>query len=54
MLVHYGGYPADMDRIMEIADEHDLVVVEDCAEAHGSEWREKRVGGIGHLGTFSF
>jgi len=52
--VHYGGYPADMDRIMEIADEHDLVVVEDCAEAHGSEWRGKRVGGIGHLGTFSF
>ena len=52
--VHYGGYPADMDRIMEIAEKHDLVVVEDCAEGHGSEWRGKKVGGIGHLGTFSF
>jgi len=52
--VHYGGYPADMDRIMEIAEDHDLVTVEDCAEAHGSEWRGKKVGGIGHLGTFSF
>ena len=52
--VHYGGYPADMDRIMEIAEEHDLMVVEDCAEAHGSEWRGRKVGGIGHLGAFSF
>ena len=54
MPVHYGGYPADMDRIMEIAKKHDLVVVEDCAEAHGSEWRGKRVGSIGDLGCFSF
>lgn len=53
MPVHYGGYPADMDRIMEIARKHNLVVVEDCAEAHGSEWRGKRVGSIGHLGSFS-
>ena len=53
MPVHYGGYPADMDRIMEIARRHSLVVVEDCAEAHGSEWRGKRVGSIGHLGAFS-
>jgi len=52
--VHYGGYPADMDRIMEIAEEHGLMVIEDCAEAHGSEWRGKKVGGIGHLGAFSF
>ena len=53
MPVHYGGYPADMDRIMEIARKHNLIVVEDCAEAHGSEWRGKRVGSIGHLGAFS-
>jgi len=52
--VHYAGYPADMDQIMEISEDHDLLVVEDCAEAHGSEWRGKRVGSIGHLGTFSF
>jgi dTDP-4-amino-4,6-dideoxygalactose transaminase len=53
MPVHYGGYPADMDRIMEIARKHHLIVVEDCAEAHGSEWRGKRVGSIGDLGSFS-
>jgi len=52
--VHYGGYPANMDEIMEIAEKHDLLVVEDCAEAHGSEWRGKKVGSIGHLGVFSF
>ena len=52
--VHYGGYPANMDEIMEIAEKHNLIVVEDAAEAHGSEWRGKKVGSIGHLGTFSF
>jgi dTDP-4-amino-4,6-dideoxygalactose transaminase len=52
--VHYGGYPADMDEIMKIAKEHSLLVVEDCAEAHGSEWRGNKVGSIGDLGTFSF
>lgn len=52
--VHYGGYPADMDSMIEIAQKHNLTVVEDCAEAHGSEWRAKKVGGIGHLGAFSF
>jgi len=52
--VHYGGYPADMDEVMSIAQEHDLLVVEDAAEAHGTEWRGKKVGSIGHLGAFSF
>ena len=52
--VHNGGYPADMDAIMEIADKHGLGVIEDCAHAHGSQWRSKGVGSIGHLGTFSF
>lgn len=54
MPVHYGGYPADMDRIMEVAREHDLLVVEDAAEAHGSEWRGRRLGSIGDLNCFSF
>lgn len=53
-VVHYGGYPADMDRIMEIAGKHGLSVVEDAAEAHGSEWRGKRTGSIGDMGGFSF
>ena len=52
--VHNGGYPADMDAIMEIADTHNLMVIEDCAHAHGSQWRGKGVGSIGHFGTFSF
>jgi dTDP-4-amino-4,6-dideoxygalactose transaminase len=51
--VHNGGYPCDMDRIMEIAAKHDLTVIEDCAHAHGSEWRGRRVGAIGHMGGFS-
>lgn len=52
--VHNGGYPCDMDRLMEIASKHNLFVVEDCAHAHGSEWRGRRLGSIGHLGCFSF
>ena len=52
--VHYGGYPADMDKIMEIARKHHLLIIEDAAEAHGSEWRGRKVGAIGDMGTFSF
>lgn len=51
--VHYAGYPVDMDRIIEVAGRHGLLVVEDCAHAHGSEWRGRRVGSIGDLGCFS-
>jgi dTDP-4-amino-4,6-dideoxygalactose transaminase len=54
MPVHLYGHPADMDRIMQIAQENNLVVIEDCAQAHGSTFHGQRVGGIGHLGTFSF
>ncbi|MDQ1317702.1 MAG: DegT/DnrJ/EryC1/StrS family aminotransferase [Candidatus Poribacteria bacterium] len=53
VVVHNGGYPADMDAIMEIAKKHNLIVVEDCAHAHGSEWKGTRIGAIGHLGAFS-
>jgi dTDP-4-amino-4,6-dideoxygalactose transaminase len=53
VIVHNGGYPADMDAIMEISRKHDLPIIEDCAHAHGSEWRGTRVGAIGHLGSFS-
>lgn len=52
--VHIGGHPADMDRIMRIADTYNLVVIEDAAQAHGAEWKGKRVGAIGHMGSFSF
>ena len=52
--VHYGGYPADMDRIREIAEKHNLFIVEDCAEGHGSEWKGKKIGSLGDIGAFSF
>ncbi|MGQ9847800.1 MAG: LegC family aminotransferase [Bacteroidales bacterium] len=52
--VHLYGHPADMDEILRIAKEHDLLVIEDCAEAHGAEYRGKKVGAIGDFGAFSF
>jgi dTDP-4-amino-4,6-dideoxygalactose transaminase len=52
--VHYGGYPADLDAIGELVHRHNLVLIEDCAHAQGSAWRGRKVGAIGHLGTFSF
>jgi len=52
--VHFGGYPADMDRLKEIAKKRDLKLVEDAAHAHGTEWRGHKVGAIGDIGSFSF
>ena len=52
--VHLYGHPADMDEIMRIAKEHNLYVIEDCAEAHGAEYKGKKIGSIGDIGAFSF
>jgi dTDP-4-amino-4,6-dideoxygalactose transaminase len=52
--VHMGGHPADLDRLSEIARRHGIRLVEDSAHAHGSEWRGRKIGAIGHIGTFSF
>ena len=54
MLVHLLGNPCDMTAIMTIARKHNLLVIEDCCEAHGAEHRGARVGSIGDIGTFSF
>jgi perosamine synthetase len=52
--VHLYGHPVDMDPIMDLAEEYSLVVIEDAAEAHGAEYRKRKVGSIGHVGCFSF
>ena len=52
--VHYAGQPADMDPIQEIAKRHNLYVIEDAAEAHGSLYKGKKAGSIGDLNCFSF
>lgn len=52
--VHLAGYPCEMDPIMELAKQHGLVVVEDCAQAHGAIYRGKKVGSIGDVAAFSF
>jgi len=52
--VHFSGQPADMDSILAIAKKHHLYVIEDAAHAHGSEWKGRKVGAIGNIGTFSF
>lgn len=52
--VHIGGMPAAMDRIMTLAEEKGLAVVEDSAQAHFAEYDGRRVGAIGHAGAFSF
>jgi dTDP-4-amino-4,6-dideoxygalactose transaminase len=52
--VHFAGQPADMDALMEIAGQHNLIVIEDCAHAHGARWRGKSIGSFGDFGSFSF
>ena len=54
MPVHIYGHPADMDPVMELADNYDLKVVEDAAEVHGALYRGKKAGSIGDAGCFSF
>lgn len=51
--VHIQGLPADMDPILEIARKYNLWVIEDACQAHGAEYKGRKVGSIGHIGTFS-
>jgi dTDP-4-amino-4,6-dideoxygalactose transaminase len=52
--VHLGGLACDMDAILRVAKKHELTVIEDAAHAHGSEYKGRRVGAIGDMGSFSF
>ncbi len=54
VVVHYAGVACDMDQVMAVADRHGLVVVEDAAHATDATYRGRPLGGIGHLGCFSF
>ncbi len=51
--VHLGHQMADMDAILELAHKHGLVVIEDCAHAHGAKWNGRGAGTLGHFGSFS-
>jgi dTDP-4-amino-4,6-dideoxygalactose transaminase len=52
--VHLFGQPADLNRILDLAHRHKLLVIEDCAQAHGAFYRGRRVGTWGNMGCFSF
>ena len=52
--VHLGGFPCDMDPIMDFAKKYGLKVIEDCAQAHGARYKGRSVGSIGHVGAWSF
>jgi dTDP-4-amino-4,6-dideoxygalactose transaminase len=52
--VHLAGWPCDMDSIVTLAREHELVVIEDCAQAHGALYKGRPIGSLGDVGAFSF
>jgi perosamine synthetase len=52
--VDYAGHPADLDSILQLAERHGLIVIEDACHALGAEYRERRVGSIAHMTVFSF
>lgn len=54
LCVHLAGWPCDMDAINALAAEHGLLVIEDCAQAHGAVYRRRRVGNLAHAAAWSF
>jgi len=52
--VHLAGWPCDMDPIMNLAEQNNFAVIEDCAQAHGARYKGRPVGSIGHVGAWSF
>lgn len=54
VVVHYAGYPCEMDKLLEIANAQDIFIIEDAAQGFQSNYSNQRVGSIGHLGVLSF
>lgn len=54
IVVHLAGMPAEMDSIMALSEQHGFYVIEDCAQAHGAQYKGRSVGSIGHIGAWSF
>lgn len=54
LCVHLAGWPCDMDPILDLAQEHNLFVIEDCAQAHGARYKGRAVGSLGDVGCWSF
>lgn len=54
MPVHLYGHPCNMDRIKEIAEKHNIAIIEDAAEAHGAEYKNKKIGSLSDISCFSF
>lgn len=54
LVVHIYGHPADMDPVVAIAKKYNLFIIEDCAEAHGAEYKGRKAGSLGDIGCFSF
>lgn len=52
--VHLYGHPCDMDKIVDITNRYNLTLIEDCAQAHGAEFKQQKVGSFGEMGCFSF
>lgn len=54
LIVHLYGLACDMDRIMPLVEKHKLILIEDCAQSHGAEFKGKKTGSFGHVAAFSF
>jgi dTDP-4-amino-4,6-dideoxygalactose transaminase len=54
LCVHLAGWPCEMTEILEIADKHKILVIEDCAQAHGARYKSRSVGSFGHVSAWSF
>jgi dTDP-4-amino-4,6-dideoxygalactose transaminase len=52
--VHFAGHSANMDELLRISQQHGLILIEDCAHAHGAAWKGRKVGSFGAFGSFSF